>query len=110
LIFVIADHKENFTETGSSSKIPYQKYYRQYKLRFMKHASSPGIQKIMKFWSAIVFHGVDTGNVVNEPTAGDMNEADEANFALAMEKMAITEDSDEEDDIEDFDFEMGHRE
>jgi hypothetical protein len=58
-----------------------------------------------------VFHGVDTGNFVNEVTVGDMNEEDEANFALAMEKMVITVDSDdEEDDIEDFDFDMGHRE
>ncbi|KAJ7814832.1 hypothetical protein B0H14DRAFT_2603874 [Mycena olivaceomarginata] len=54
-----------------------------------------------------MFHGVDTGNVVNEATADDMNKEDKANFALAMEKMAVTVDSDE-DDTEDFDFEMGH--
>ncbi|KAJ7312953.1 hypothetical protein DFH08DRAFT_821783 [Mycena albidolilacea] len=105
LIFVIADHKENFTETGSLSKIPYQKYYCQYKLWFMKYAQTSGIKKIMKFWSAIVFHGVDTGNVVNEQTADDMNDGDEADFALAMEKIVITVDSDSD---EDFDFEMDH--
>jgi hypothetical protein len=56
--------------------------------------------------SGPVFHGVDTSNVVNEQTADDMKDGDEADFALAMERMAITVDSDEED--ENFDFEMGH--
>ncbi|KAJ7733376.1 hypothetical protein B0H14DRAFT_3614798 [Mycena olivaceomarginata] len=104
LMFVIADHKENFTETGSVSKILYQKYYRQYKLRFMKYAQTPGIQKIIQFWSSIVFHSVDTSNVVNDQTADHINDGDEADFALAMERMAITVDSDEED--ENLDFEM----
>jgi hypothetical protein len=109
LIFVIADHKENFAETGSVSKIPYQKYYRQYKLRFMKYAGSPGIQKIIKFWSSIVLHGVDTGPVINEQIADDMNDGEEAEFALAMERLAVDAvDADEEE--EGFDFEMGHRE
>ncbi|KAJ7870938.1 hypothetical protein B0H14DRAFT_3439750 [Mycena olivaceomarginata] len=111
LLFVIADHNENFTETGSISKIPYQKYYRQYKLRFMKHAKSTGIQKIIKFWSGIVFQGIDTGSVRNEQIADDMNDEEEANFALAMERVTIdVVDADDEDDLEDFDFEMGHHE
>ncbi|KAJ7700546.1 hypothetical protein B0H14DRAFT_3528042 [Mycena olivaceomarginata] len=109
LLFVIADHNENFTETGSISKIPYQKYYRQYKLRFMKHAKSTGIQNIIKFWSGIVFQGIDTGSVRNEQIADDMNDEEEANFALAMERVTIDAvDADDEDDLEDFDFEMGH--
>ncbi|KAJ7701624.1 hypothetical protein B0H14DRAFT_2648372 [Mycena olivaceomarginata] len=107
LMFVIADHNENFTETGSISKIPYQKYYRQYKSRFMKYAKTTGIQKIMKFWSGIVLHGVDTGNIIHEQIANNMNDGKEANFALAMEGLAIdTVDTDEEE--ESFDYEIGH--
>lgn len=76
----------------------------------MKHAKSTGIQKIIKFWSGIVFQGIDTGSVINEQIA-DMNDEEEANFALAMERVTIDAvDTDEEDDLEDFDFEMGHRE
>jgi hypothetical protein len=102
------DHDENFTETGSVSKIPYQKYYRQYKMRFMKYAKTAGIQRIIKFWSGIVFHGIDTGSIINEQTADDMNDGEE-DFALAMERLAVdTVDADEEE--EDFDYEMGHRE
>jgi hypothetical protein len=56
-----------------------------------------------------VFHGVDTGTVINEQIADDMNDGEEADFALAMERMAMDAvDTDEEQ--ESFDFEMGHRE
>ncbi|KAJ7363034.1 hypothetical protein DFH08DRAFT_1025648 [Mycena albidolilacea] len=108
LIFVIADHDENFTETGSISKIPYQKYYRQYKMRFMKYAKTTRIQRIIKFWSGIVFHGIDTGSVINEQTVDDMNDREEAEFALAMERLAVDMVDMVDEEEEDFDFEMGH--
>jgi hypothetical protein len=78
-------------------------------MRFMKYAKTAGIQRIIKFWSGIVFHGIDTGSIINEQTADDMNDGEEADFALAMERLAVdTVDADEEE--EDFDYEMGHRE
>jgi hypothetical protein len=74
----------------------------------MKYAKTAGIQKIIKFWSGIVFHGIDTASIINEQSADDMNDGEEAEFALAMEKLAV--DMVDTDEEEDFDFEMGHHE
>jgi hypothetical protein len=77
----------------------------------MKYAKTAGIQKIIKFWSGIVFHGIDTASIINEQSADDMNDGEEAEFALAMEKLVVdTVDTVDTDEEEDFDFEMGHRE
>ncbi|KAJ7828557.1 hypothetical protein B0H14DRAFT_2594569 [Mycena olivaceomarginata] len=73
----------------------------------MKYVQTARIQKIIKFWSGIVFHGVDTGSVINKQTAHNMNDREEANFVLVMERMVVdTVDTDEEE--ESLNFEMGH--
>ena len=82
---------------GKISKIPFQANFRAYKLRLMKYSDTPGVRNILKFWTKIVFAGVETVSIPEPENMSDSEaEAEfEAEFAAAMEGLDLEEENDE---------------
>ncbi|KAJ6467790.1 hypothetical protein C8R45DRAFT_1171231 [Mycena sanguinolenta] len=103
LIHVINGVEESFDEKGKISKIDFQATFRAYKLRLMKYADTRGVRNILRFWTKIVFVGVETVSIHEADERSD-NEADaefEAEFAAAMEGLDLEGSMDNNENIDD---------
>ncbi|KAJ7263193.1 hypothetical protein B0H12DRAFT_1231025 [Mycena haematopus] len=78
IIRVLSGKDTTFEEKGKISGIPYLTYFRTYKKLLMKTAATPGVRNILKFWSRIVFAGVEAAP-----------RKQHAAFAAAMEAMTV---------------------
>ncbi|KAJ6484156.1 hypothetical protein C8R45DRAFT_1099304 [Mycena sanguinolenta] len=54
IIHVLSGVDTNFDQKGKISKIPFLTYFRTYKKLLLKHAATPGIHNILRFWSEIL--------------------------------------------------------
>ncbi|KAJ7022208.1 hypothetical protein C8F04DRAFT_1311581 [Mycena alexandri] len=94
IIGVLSGVDTQFEEKGKISGIPFQTYFRSYKKLLMKTAETPGVRNILRFWTKTVFKKVAAAGSLDEPVIPDdeAEAAAEAEFAAAMEAMALGED------------------
>ncbi|KAJ6606974.1 hypothetical protein B0H10DRAFT_2228381 [Mycena sp. CBHHK59/15] len=97
VIFVASGKDAIFEETGKTTGIPFQKYFRQYKKLLTVKADSAGTRRIIRFWTKIVFAGVTSVAIKDTEDVGDEDE--EAAFEAAMEALDLGG-SDDEENIE----------
>ncbi|KAJ7739464.1 hypothetical protein DFH07DRAFT_965751 [Mycena maculata] len=95
LIFVLHGTDTAFEEKGKITNIPYQSLFRTYVCRLMKHANTPGVRKVLRFWHKIVFAGVATAEAIEDAGMNDSEAeaASDAEFAAAMEGINLGDDA-----------------
>ncbi|KAJ7129840.1 hypothetical protein C8R43DRAFT_1134100 [Mycena crocata] len=80
----IGGQREDFEEVGAKSQINFRAMYMRFRRALETKAKSVGIEKAVKLWHEIVFHGVTVVTPSSaEPNDAEVDEAAEMEAALA---------------------------
>ncbi|KAG6377902.1 hypothetical protein JVT61DRAFT_14691 [Boletus reticuloceps] len=97
LLFFLSPDKDFSKEgTGTVSKIPYAKWFKQYKKLLISRWTSPRLQRVIKQMDAFIFGAPNGGNVSAGPATALIDEID-----IALAQLDVSDDESEDGPLQD---------